>query len=107
MQRAIANKQPPFKYLMDKGFRAFSQIDLCLPQFGISIWPQVLTPLSAAACFPSPHLCIFHSLLCPLEMFSPTTNICAFEYFLHMNMHLLAYIFCPLWPLLKNIGFRL
>lgn len=41
VQRAISDKKKPLQYLYDVGYRAFSQIDVCLPQCHVSIWPQI------------------------------------------------------------------
>lgn len=41
MQRAIANGKPPLEYLVEKGFNVFSQLDVFLPPYDISLWPQV------------------------------------------------------------------
>lgn len=41
VQHAIATNQKPLKYLIDMGYQAFTQLDVCYPEEKICIWPQL------------------------------------------------------------------
>ena len=41
MQRAMAEGKPPLAYLTDQGYQAFTQMDMCVPRDGLTIFPQV------------------------------------------------------------------
>lgn len=52
IQRAIADGLHPLEPFVDKGYRAFAQMDVCYPSFNISVWPQIDALQNLVASYP-------------------------------------------------------